>query len=401
MTTSIIIAVCILMLIAYLFDLSTAKTKILSVILLLLLGWAMQQGCYLLGVETPDFSSLLPVIGNIGLLLIVLEGSLELEFDRSKIPLVKKSFYSSIVPIILLALILTALFSYYGNNDWRASLLSAIPLCVISSAIAIPTVMYIDKASREFVVYESSFSDIIGVLFFNFVIYNEVIDVFSFLDFGKEILVMLVLSFVFTILLAYLLNKIENHVKFTPMIIIIIMIYFISKYLHLPGLLFILILGLFLGNLERLDSVKWIHKLNPEMLHNEAMRLKEIVIEATFLVRAFFFLLFGFLLETKEILNLQTLPWSLSIFGLIVLIRFMVLKILKIPISPVGFIAPRGLITILLFLSLPASQAIGIVNKSLIVQVIIFTSLFMMVGAIKSGKIDNSSEENIEEQLQG
>ncbi|MFZ1586505.1 MAG: hypothetical protein WAT40_17200, partial [Saprospiraceae bacterium] len=172
MTTSIIIAVCILMLIAYLFDLSTAKTKILSVILLLLLGWAMQQGCYLLGVETPDFSSLLPVIGNIGLLLIVLEGSLELEFDRSKIPLVKKSFYSSIVPIILLALILTALFSYYGNNDWRASLLSAIPLCVISSAIAIPTVRYFDKASREFVVYESSFSDIIGVLFFNFVIYN-------------------------------------------------------------------------------------------------------------------------------------------------------------------------------------------------------------------------------------
>ena len=401
MTTSIIIAVCILMLIAYLFDLSSAKTKIPSVILLLLLGWVMQQGCYFLGVTTPDFESLLPVIGNIGLLLIVLEGSLELEFDRSKIPLVKKSFYSSIIPIILLTLILTALFSYYGNNDWRASLLSSIPLCVISSAIAIPTVRYFDKASREFVVYESSFSDIIGVLFFNFVIYNEVIDVFSFLDFGKEILVMLVLSFVFTILLAYLLNKIENHVKFTPMIIIIIMIYFISKYLHLPGLLFILILGLFLGNLERLDSVKWIHKLNPEMLHNEAMRLKEIVIEATFLVRAFFFLLFGFLLETKEILNLQTLPWSLSIFGLIVLIRFMVLKILKIPISPVGFIAPRGLITILLFLSLPASQAIGIVNKSLIVQVIIFTSLFMMVGAIKSGKIDNSSEENIEEQLQG
>jgi cell volume regulation protein A len=402
MTTSIIIAVCILMLIAYLFDLSTAKTKIPSVILLLLLGWVdAARLLFFRVVTTPDFESLLPVIGNIGLLLIVLEGSLELEFDRSKIPLVKKSFYSSIIPIILLTLILTALFSYYGNNDWRASLLSSIPLCVISSAIAIPTVRYFDKASREFVVYESSFSDIIGVLFFNFIIYNEVIDVFSFLDFGKEILVMLVLSFVFTILLAYLLNKIENHVKFTPMIIIIIMIYFISKYLHLPGLLFILILGLFLGNLERLDSVKWIHKLNPEMLHNEAMRLKEIVIEATFLVRAFFFLLFGFLLETKEILNLQTLPWSLSIFGLIVLIRFMVLKILKIPISPVGFIAPRGLITILLFLSLPASQAIGIVNKSLIVQVIIFTSLFMMVGAIKSGKIDNSSEENIEEQLQG
>lgn len=386
MTTSIIIAVCILMLIAYIFDLSSAKTKIPSVILLLLLGWLMRQGCYFFNVTTPDFSSLLPVIGNIGLLLIVLEGSLELEFDRSKIPLVKKSFYSAIIPIILLAITMTALFSYFGEIDTRIALMSSIPLCVISSAIAIPTVRFFDKTSKEFVIYESSFSDIIGVLFFNFMVYNEVIDMFAFLDFGREILVMLVLSFVFTILLAYLLNKIDSHVKFTPIIIIVIMIYFISKHLHLPGLLFILILGLFLGNLERLASFKWISRLKPEILHNEAMRLKEIVIEATFLVRAFFFLLFGFLLETSEILNPQTLPWSLSIFILIVLIRVIVLKALKIPVSPVAFIAPRGLITILLFLSLPASLSVGIVNKSLIVQVIIFTALFMMIGAMRKSR---------------
>ena len=48
------------------------------------------------------------------------------------------------------------------------------------------------------------------------------------------------------------------------------------------------------------------------------------------------------------------------------------------------FIAPRGLITILLFLSIPASQTIEIANNSLIIQVIILTALVMMVGLMST-----------------
>ena len=69
----IVIAVCVLLLLAYVFDITASKTKIPSVILLLLLGYASAQGSKLLGIEIPDLSVILPVLGTIGLILIVLE----------------------------------------------------------------------------------------------------------------------------------------------------------------------------------------------------------------------------------------------------------------------------------------------------------------------------------------
>jgi hypothetical protein len=67
----------------YLFDL-TARTKIPSVILLLLLGWMVRDNL-LFDINLPDLTATLPVLGTIGLILIVLEGSLELELNRSKV----------------------------------------------------------------------------------------------------------------------------------------------------------------------------------------------------------------------------------------------------------------------------------------------------------------------------
>jgi Kef-type K+ transport system membrane component KefB len=92
MTTTIIISFCVLLLVAYLFDLSAKKTKIPAVILLLLLGWLARQLTYVFGIKLPDFSPILPVLGMVGLILIVLEGALELKLNKSKLPLLRKSF---------------------------------------------------------------------------------------------------------------------------------------------------------------------------------------------------------------------------------------------------------------------------------------------------------------------
>ena len=95
MTTSIILTLCVLILLAYLFDLSSSKTRIPSVILLLLLGWIIKQLTIFFAITIPDLSSLLPLLGTIGLILIVLEGSLELELNKSKLPMVRKAFFVS------------------------------------------------------------------------------------------------------------------------------------------------------------------------------------------------------------------------------------------------------------------------------------------------------------------
>lgn len=384
MTGAIIITICTLLLIAYIFDLTSSKTKIPSVLLLLFLGWFVQQGSEMLKINIPDLTALLPILGTLGLILIVLEGSLELEFNKTKIPLIKKSFAMALIPIILLSFTLAFLFMYFGGASLKISLLNAIPFSVISSSIAIPSVRSQDKAIREFVTYESSLSDIIGILFFNFVAYNTTINAAAFGYFGLELLIMAVISFIATIALALLLSKIDHHIKFAPIVILIILVYEISKVYNLPALLFILLVGLFLGNLDELKRFKWIQKLKPDELNIEIGKFKELITEATFLVRTVFFLLFGYLMKTAEIINTGTLKWALVIVAAIFIIRAILVKLFKLPLKPLMFVAPRGLINVLLFLSIIPEKNIEFVNKSLIIQVIFLTAIVMTAGLIGS-----------------
>lgn len=393
MTTAIIITLCTLLLIAYLFDVSSSKTKVPSVILLLLLGWLTKQATTTFNVILPDLSSVLPVLGTIGLILIVLEGSLELELNKSKFPLIKTSFLGSLFAFLASAFLLAFIFKYMGNYSLKNSLINSIPLCVISSAIAIPTVKNLAKQQKEFIIYESSLSDIIGVVCFNFVSLNEYIDSNAFGVFSIQLLAVIIISFVATIGLSLLLSKLDHHVKFMPIILLIILIYAVSKVYHLPSLIFILLFGLFIGNLDELRHIKWIRFFKPDQLNNEVAKFREFTTEAAFLIRALFFLLFGFLIETKELLNSETLLWAIGIVVIIYVIRSIQLKLSKLPIMPLLFVAPRGLITILLFLSININQQIPLVNKSLIIQVIVLSTLTMMLGMMLNSKNGSHSKD--------
>lgn len=386
MTITILITLCGLLLIAYLFDLTSSLTKIPSVLLLLLLGWLVRESSEFWGIVIPDLTRLLPFLGTIGLVLIVLEGSLELEFDRTKKTLITKSFFVALLPMIALALLMAFIFQYLGETNFKESLTNAIPFCVISSAVAISSVKNLTADHKEFIIYESSLSDILGVLFFNFIAFNRVINLDSAGLFTLQLLIIAVISFIATISLSYLLSKIEHHIKFVPIILLVILIYAISEIYHLPALIFILLFGLFLGNLDELKQFKWIQILRPRELNKEVRKFKELIVEVTFLIRALFFLLFGYLMKKSEILNPETIEWAVGIVIAIFLFRALTLKILKLPLTPLLFIAPRGLITILLFLAIIPANSISFINISLVIQVIILTALVMMVGLMVSKK---------------
>lgn len=386
MTTAIIITICLLILAAYIFDITSSKTKIPSVILLLLMGWGVRQLSMSTGLFIPNLTPVLPILGTIGLILIVLEGSLELQLNGSKLGSVKESFMVALLPMVVLAIGTTAAFVYWGGTSFKDTLLNVLPLCVISSAIAIPSVKNLPNTQKEFVIYESSLSDILGVVFFNFVAFNETFGFSSLTQFVGQLLAIILISFIATGALSYLLSKIDHHIKFAPIILLIILIYNVSKIYHLPALIFILIFGLFLGNLDEIKRFGWIEKLKPNVLDREVAKFKEIVIEATFVIRVLFFLLFGYLMESAEIFNPNTFVWAIGIVAGIFVARAAALKIYGIPLSPLVFVAPRGLITILLFLSIPATQMIPLINKSLIIQIIILTALIMMAGLMLNKK---------------
>jgi Kef-type K+ transport system membrane component KefB len=386
MTTGIIITICVLVLLAYVFDITSGRTRIPSVILLLLLGWGVRQLAGLFDIYIPDLSPVLPILGTLGLILIVLEGSLELEFNKSKFKLIGKSFIVALLPMLALGFASAWVIQQLGHYSLKDSLANVIPLCVISSAIAIPSARNLSAHQKEFIIYESSLSDILGVVFFNFVVLNSAIGAHSFGMFFLQLLIMIVISFVATAGLSFLLSKIEHHIKFVPIILLIILIEVISKEFQLPSLIFILVLGLFLGNLDEIKQFKWMQKLKATELDKEVHKFRELTVEATFLIKTLFFLLFGYLIDSADLLNTETIILSIGIVLVVFIIRALILKLTGSTLKPLLFIAPRGLITILLFLSLPAAQHISIINKSVVIQVIILTALIMMFGLMTSKK---------------
>jgi hypothetical protein len=378
----LIIAICVLLVLAYAFDVSSSKTKIPSVVLLLGLGWTVKQIAQFIEIPIPDLTPILPILGTVGLILIVLEGSLELELNKSKFILVGKTSVMALLPMLILSFGLGYALYYFGDIDFKIGLGNAIPLAIVSSAIAIPSVQNLSPFKREFVTYESSLSDIFGVIFFNFITLNAYIGSQSVGNFLLQLFIILIITAVSTLSLAFLLSKIKHSVKFVPIILMIVLIYAVSKEYHLPALIFILLFGLFLGNLDEIKQTTFIEKLQPEILKKEVHKFKELTGEIAFLIRSLFFLLFGYLIETAELLNTETIIWAIGITSGIFLLRLIFLLILKIQVMPILFIAPRGLITILLFLTIPVSQTTELVNKSLIIQVIILTALAMMFGLI-------------------
>ncbi|HEY5407580.1 MAG TPA: cation:proton antiporter [Ginsengibacter sp.] len=388
MLIPVIITLCGLLLIAYVFDLTSPLTKIPSVLLLLILGWIVRQVSQLMEINIPDLTNLLPFLGTIGLILIVLEGSLELEYDKTKRTLIAKSFVVALVSMLGLAFLLAFMFDYFEYASFKISLANAIPFCVISSSVAISSVKNFSAAHKEFIIYESSLSDILGVLFFNFIALNSVINLHSAGQFTLQLLVIAVISLIATIGLSYLLSKIEHQIKFVPIILLVILIYAISEIYHLPALIFILFFGLFLGNLDELKQFKWIQALRPREFDKEVQKFKELIVEITFLIRALFFLLFGYLMKKSEILNPETIIWAALIVVGIFIFRAIMLKLLRLPLVPLLFVAPRGLITILLFLKIMPTDKITLVNTSLVIQVIVLTALVMMLGLMFSKNPD-------------
>ena len=387
MDAPIIITVGALLLLAYIFDITSSKTRVPSIILLLLLGGLVKQATSLLKIEIPDLDPVLPALGTIGLILIVLEGSLELELKKTNLPLIRKSTLAALLPILILSFSLGSVVYYFDPTiTFKDSLSNVIPISVISSAVAISSAKNLGKFQKEFITYESSLSDVFGVIFFNFVALNRYIDQYTFGHFFLDLIVILIISFATTIGLAYLLSRSENQVKFLPIIILIIMIYFISKEFHLPALVFIVIFGLFIGNINELNQYKLIHPLRTEILNLEIKKFKVLTIEFTFLIRALFFILFGFLIKMKDLFNPNTILWAVAVTAFIFMVRAILLLIMKLPLKSLLFISPRGLITILLFLTIPKTQSSIFVNNSIVIQIIILTVLVMMLGLIFSGK---------------
>ncbi len=386
MQNSLLLILSILVLISYLFEVISPRTKIPSVLLVLLLGIGIKQLLIYLAIPAPTLDHVLPLLGTIGLILIVFEGALELPIDRTNVPMIRKSVLSSLISLILTSACIAFFFKIAFATSLQQGMLYAIALSVISSAIAVPTARLFSKEQSSFIIFESSFSDIIGVLLFNFFLLNEKITWLSGVNFIFQIFFSLIISIVGTAVLVFLLNNLKHKIRFIPIIAVMLIMYAVAKHFHLSALILVLIMGLFLANAEKFAQPMSRFKLNPQRLLTEVKKLEEIIAELTFVIRVSFFLLFGYTLNIDELFNPNTALLASVVVMAIVFFRALLLWILKLPWFPYLFIAPRGLITLLLFMSIPITLVIPQISKGFITQVVIMSIVIMMISTVFSPK---------------
>jgi hypothetical protein len=163
----------------------------------------------------------------------------------------------------------------------------------------------------------------------------------------------------------------------------------------------ILIFGLVLNNTDLFLRGKLSKIFKLSKLQLELRQLKNLTAESAFLVRTFFFVLFGFTINLNSLLNPQILIIGGIIVAILLGVRFLYLKFFaKISLMPELLIAPRVLITILLFYSIPENFIISEFSEGILLVVIILTSILMMIGLLLTKNHEEGMEDISEAALQ-
>lgn len=407
-TGSILILLPLLIIFSYLFDLIAKKTKFPSVILLMITGIIARTIANSYGFDnTVLLNSLIPVLGTIGLVLIVLEGALELDIRKEKLGLIVSGFFAAFIVLTLNIILLKVFFTTILKIPNDPATLYAIPLSIISSAVVIPSASGLLTKDKEFVIYESTFSDILGVVIFNYSIQqvglNEsLISLTPIIQLGIQILGIIFLSLVITYLLARLIQGIDHHVKFFLILALLILVYAIGKYFHFPSLLTIFIFGIFLGNGGDLLPNFMTKSINAEKTKKSLHEFHVLTSESTFLVRTFFFLFFGFSISLNSFMSPEPYFYAITVLLIMFGARYLYLSFstFSFNTAPLLYMSPRGLISILLFLQLGTlkdpSLKTNIIDERVLLLVILISMLVMLFGTLKNNEIKENIPFEIE-----
>ena len=341
--------------------------------------------------------NLIPVLGTVGLILIVLEGAIELEINRKKMPLILKGFLAALVILIANIFALQWVFENIFGIQNTIAVLFAIPLSIISSAVAIPSAASLMDKEREFIIYESTFSDILGIMIFNYAIRQfeseqVLIGAEPLISLVLQILGVIMISLLITYVLFRLMQQIDHNVKFFLILALLILVYAFGKLLHLPALVTIFIFGIFMSNVKSLLPRFLRNYLDLDATRKEIQEFHILTAESTFLVRTFFFLFFGFSIQLSNFKSIIPFFYGLIIFLIMFLIRYMYITFtsLKIKPSPLVYMSPRGLISILLFIQLKDVSFISLdqspIDERVLLIVILSSMLVMLLGTMKKQK---------------
>ncbi len=407
----IIISASIVIIFSHLFNQLSERTNIPSVLLLIAAGIIARE---LMVYTSEGYESIFSIIkeikliellGTLGLIMIVLEAALDLKLSRDKLPLILRALLSSTAVLVGSAFGIAGII-YYGIDGFTfiQSLVYATPLSILSSAIVIPSVANLRQNRKEFHIYDSTFSDIIGIMMFYFLIQlaEPTSNAVAVGDFLTSLVITVFISILLSYVLIYVFQNMETKVKLFLMISVLLLLYSVGKMMHLSSLIIILIFGLILSNPRMffIGALKMFH--NKRALNEIYETFHLITMESAFVVRTFFFFIFGFSVSIISLFDLKLALISCVIVLVIYAIRAGLMRIIVKArnFKLATFIAPRGLITLLLFYSIPDNLVNTSFNGGILLFVIIITSILMTYGLVKYGDPESQQDVSESEQLE-
>ena len=378
-----LIIICSLVVLSYIFLIISRFIKIPSVLLLLFAGIGLRSIADSAGFSIAIPEKLVELLGTVGLIMIVFEAGLDLRLGRNKLKLIRNSFFSALVIFIISCVLISAILFYWLKEPTIKCIMYAIPLSIMSSSIVIPSLHPLTRAKKDFLIYEASFSDIIGIMIFNYFIANEVATWKSVGIFGANLGISIVLSLILSFILFLVLAKTKLNIKFFLIFSLLILIYSGGKIFHLPSLIIILVFGLMINNWEKIPISKLSHYFPQAQVESLRHLLHSITAESSFLIRTFFFLLFGFSIQLDFVGESEVLIVGSLIVMALLLVRFLYLRFfLHTNIFPEVVFIPRGLITIVLFYKIPSTMMLSSFNQGILFFIILCSSIIMGIGMI-------------------
>ena len=353
------------------------------------LGVLINYGLQLSGFDKPNLLAILEFLGVVGLILILLEAALDLRLLKEKIGVIFKSFLVALLGLAGTAYLGAIALSFLMGVSVLSALLYTIPLSILSSAIILPSIDDLDENKREFMVYESTFSDIVGIIGFY--------SVLSILGSGSnesvygEVFGNLALSIIFSVVISYILiyvfQNITGNVKLFLLIATLLLLYAIGKMFNLSSLLIILVFGMVLNNYKLFFKGRLLSLLVVSRVEEVLDDMKVITAESAFVIRTFFFIIFGWSVSLGLLLSLKVVGVGLVIIAIIYLVRAIFLFLFNgRDITPQLFLAPRGLITILLFFAIPEEFSLGAEFQGVLLFVILASCLIMTLSLVSYKK---------------
>jgi Kef-type K+ transport system membrane component KefB len=384
-----VIAVCLVILVSYFFGIIARRTNIPSVLLLIVLGIGLQYGLAAANITLGrNLFNMLQVLGIVGLIMIVLEASLDLSLKREKMPLIVRSFLIALIALFGSVFLIAWIINVFIIEDYFSSVVYAVPLSIMSSSIIIPSVGGLPIGKKEFMIYESTFSDILGIMLFYFLLdqsgNTDTVSIIK--NVSLSIILTVILSLVISYLLILLVQQIQEKAKLFLLISMLILLYAVGKLFHLSSLVVILIFGLVLSNHTLFFRGRMKNWIKHEILEEITDEFHTVTLETAFVVRTFFFVVFGMTLELHSLLDISTALISIAIVASLFFVRLICFKIFgKRDILPELFIAPRGLITVLLFFGIPLVYQKDNFSSGILLYSILLTGIAMTAAMVMKG----------------